>query len=151
MDFVPMKMQPGSQKVRSDQLVIPSDQSYLPKVEKFVVRFCKKANLSEDQSDNMAIAITELVNNGIIHANKFSPDKKVTIKVAYYPDRIAVSVIDQGSGFDPAEISNPTDPANLWRQNGRGIFLVKNLIDEVEINPTAEGTTVVLTEYIPKN
>ncbi len=146
-----MEIKPGTQPLKSDQLVIPSDQSYLPKVEKFVMRFCKKANLSEDQSDNMAIAITELVNNGIIHANKFSPGKKVTIKVVYYADRVTVSVIDQGSGFDPAEIGNPTDPANLWRQNGRGIFLVKNLIDEVEINPTAEGTTVVLTEYIPKN
>ncbi len=146
-----MEIQPDSPKTKSDQLVIPSDQSYLPKVEKFVMRFCKKANLNDDQSDNMAIAITELVNNGIIHANKFSPEKKVTIQVVYYSNRINVAVIDQGSGFDPAAISNPTDPANLWRQNGRGIFLVKNLIDEVEIKPSPEGTTVVLTEYISKN
>ena len=132
-----------------DELVIPSDFNYLPMVEKFVSDLCKKARLSEDQSDNMAIAITELVNNGIIHANKHDPNKNVTIRVRYEEDRVIVSVIDQGPGFDPKGVANPTAPQNLWKQNGRGIFLVKNLIDEVEIIPTGEGTEVVLTEYIP--
>lgn len=132
-----------------DELVIPSDFNYLPRVEKFVSDLCKKARLSEDQSDNMAIAITELVNNGIIHANKHDPNKNVTIRVRYEADRVIVSVIDQGPGFNPKDVANPTAPQNLWKQNGRGIFLVKNLIDEVEIIPSAGGTEVVLTEYIP--
>ncbi|MCB0294946.1 MAG: ATP-binding protein, partial [Calditrichaeota bacterium] len=77
------------------------------------------------------------------------PNKNVTIRVRYEEDRVIVSVIDQGPGFDPKGVANPTAPQNLWKQNGRGIFLVKNLIDEVEIIPTGEGTEVVLTEYIP--
>lgn len=130
-----------------EELVISSEFANLPKVEEFTVAFCKKAHLAEDQCDNMAIAITELVNNAIIHANKHDPEKFVTIRVRYEPDCVIVSVIDEGGGFDPDLVANPTDPQNLWKQNGRGIFLVRNLIDEVEINSSPKGTEVVLTEY----
>lgn len=132
-----------------EELIIPSDFKHLPKVEKFIASFCKKAKLTEDQSDNMAIAVTELVNNGIIHAHKQDASKNVTIHVQYEEDRIIVSVQDEGEGFDPKDIANPTDPQNLWKQSGRGVFLVKNLIDEVEIESTPKGTKVTLTEYIP--
>lgn len=132
-------------------MVIPSDQSYLPKVEKFVMSVCKRAMCTRDQTDNIAIAVTELVNNSIIHGNKFSPNKTVTIEAVLYEDRLTLSVTDQGKGFDPRKLANPTDPENLWKQGGRGIFLVKNLIDEVEIYPTVAGTTVKLTEYFSQS
>lgn len=131
-----------------EELIIPSDFTYLSVVETFIVNLSKRAGLSEDQGDNMAIAITELVNNAIVHANKEDPDKTVTLKTHYYADKVVVSIADQGEGFDPDKIANPTDPQNLWKQSGRGVFLVRNLIDEVEIDPTSSGTTVTLTEYI---
>jgi serine/threonine-protein kinase RsbW len=141
-----MKKKSGS---KPEELIIASDLSQIKKVEKFIYALCKKARLSQDQTDNMAIAITELVNNGIIHANKYDPQKHVTIRVKYESDRVIVAIIDEGEGFDPEEIDNPTDPENLWKQNGRGIFLVKNLIDGVEIISSSKGTKVVLTEYLP--
>ncbi len=144
-------MKKSEKPQQTEHLVIPSDQRHLPDVEKFVKKVSKKAGLSGDQSDNLAIAVTELVNNGIIHANKFSPEKVVTLEVLFLDNCIKFSVIDQGSGFDPEAIENPIDPENLWKLGGRGIFLVKNLIDEVEIHPTANGTTVILTEYIDQN
>ncbi|RMF60879.1 MAG: ATP-binding protein [Calditrichaeota bacterium] len=134
-------------KFASDRLVISSDFANLPKVAKFCNKISKKANLNEDKSDNLAIAVTELVNNAIIHGNKNDPQKKVTIIATFYADHLTVSVSDQGSGFDPESLKNPTDPENIWKQNGRGIFLVRNLIDKVDIHPTPEGTTVILTEY----
>lgn len=134
-----------------EELVISSDFSNLPRVEKFIIELCKKAKLSSDQSDNMAIAVTELVNNAIIHGNKKDSQKKVIVSVQYFPDHVIVSVKDQGEGFDPAEVANPTDPQNLWKQNGRGIFLVRNLIDEVEIVPSVSGTEVILIEYLQQD
>lgn len=133
-----------------DELIIASDFAHLEKVEKFIYMLCEKAKLTEDQTDNMAIAITELVNNGIIHANKHDPNKTVTLQVEYKSKCVIVAIIDQGDGFDPQEIDNPTDPENLWKQNGRGVFLVKNLIDEVEIISSPTGTKVVLTEFNSK-
>lgn len=130
-----------------EELVISSEFANLPAVEEFTLSFCKKAHLAEDQCDNMAIAVTELVNNAIIHANKHDPNKFVIIRVRYEPNCVVVSVIDEGRGFDPDLIANPTDPQNLWKQNGRGIFLVRNLIDEVKIHSSPKGTEVVLTEY----
>jgi serine/threonine-protein kinase RsbW len=141
------KQSGGSQ----EELIISSDFANLPKVEQFTLALCKKANLDDDQSDNMAIAITELVNNAIIHAHKQDSSKKVVVRVRYQQDRVVVAIVDEGPGFDPDEVANPTDPQNLWKQNGRGIFLVRNLIDEVEINSSPQGTEVVLTEYINKN
>lgn len=131
-----------------EELVINSDMVNLPKVEQFINALCKKARLNSDQSDNMAIAISEMVNNAIIHGNQQDVSKQVFIQVDYYDDRVIVAIEDQGEGFDPSDIANPTDPQNLWKQNGRGVFLVKNLIDHVEIVSTESGTKVVLTEYI---
>ncbi|HQU71034.1 MAG: ATP-binding protein [Calditrichaeota bacterium] len=134
-----------------EELIIPSDFKYLSVVEAFIVNLCKRAGLGEDQSDNMAIAITELVNNAIVHANKQDPHKLVTLGAYYHDNRVVVKIRDQGQGFDPNKIANPTDPQNLWKQSGRGVFLVRNLIDEVEIESSDQGTLVTLTEYISQN
>jgi serine/threonine-protein kinase RsbW len=146
-----MKAENKQTGINREELIISSDFANLPKVEQFTVALCKKAHLDNDQSDNMAIAITELVNNAIIHAHKQDPTKKVVVRVRYEKDRVVVAIIDEGPGFDPREVANPTDPQNLWKQNGRGIFLVRNLIDSVVINSSPKGTEVVLTEYVHEN
>ncbi len=115
-----------------------------------MANMCKCARLDTDQTDNMAIAVTELVNNAIMHGNKQDPQKMVRILAVYQTDRVVVTIEDEGEGFDPEEIDNPTDPQNLWKQNGRGVFLVKNLIDEVEIVSSSQGAKVVLTEFLNK-
>jgi serine/threonine-protein kinase RsbW len=129
----------------TEQLIIPSDQAFLPKVEQFLMSIAKRANLTEDQSDNLAIAVTELVNNGIIHANQFDTQKTVTITAKYGKKKLTVSVADQGSGFEPQEVADPTDPQNIGKFSGRGIYIVKELIKDVAFHPTPQGTTVTLT------
>jgi serine/threonine-protein kinase RsbW len=132
----------------TDILVIRSDLNELKKVEKFSLKISKKASLSEDISDNIAIVLTELVNNAILHGNKNQQEKKVTLKAAYFDDRIEISVKDEGDGFDPSLLKDPRDPENIWKDNGRGIFLVRHLIDKAEFFPSSEGTEIVVTEYI---
>ncbi|NIU01944.1 MAG: ATP-binding protein, partial [Nitrosopumilaceae archaeon] len=53
-----------------------------------------------------------------------------------------VFVLDEGSGFNPDELPNPTNPQNIWKEHGRGIFLVQNLIDEVDFQRTPEGMKI---------
>jgi len=130
-----------------DILVILSDLNELPKVEKFSQNVAKKASLNDDKSDNVAIVLTELVNNAILHGNKNQLEKKVTLKATYYHDRVVLSVKDEGNGFDPSTLRDPTDPENLWKDNGRGIFLVKHLLDNVEFRPSPTGMEIIVTAY----
>ncbi|MFQ5583573.1 MAG: ATP-binding protein [Calditrichia bacterium] len=142
---MPAKNKPETKPVET--LKIPSDLKHIEKVEKFSQKICKKMGLSEEQSDNMAIALTELAVNAMVHGNKEDPQKKVTIQADFEEDRLRVSITDEGGGFDPGDIPNPTNPQNLWKEHGRGIFLVQNLIDEVSFSTTPEGMKITLIEY----
>ncbi len=145
-----MKKSQSSSPAEKKQLIILSDFNELKKVEDFSQEIAGRSGLNEEQSDNLAIVLTELTNNAILHGNRQAREKKVIIEAVVYPDRLVVSVTDEGKGFDPARLQNPTDPENIWKENGRGIFLVRNLIDEVEFRPTPRGTTIVVTEYLKK-
>lgn len=133
--------------ITRESIVIASHTSELPKIEHFAQSISQRASLNEEQTDNMAIVLTELANNAILHGNRSDVSKKVTLVATYYKDRIQVSVKDEGNTFDPSNISNPTDPENLWKETGRGIFLVRNLIDDVQFNPTEVGMEIIVTEY----
>jgi serine/threonine-protein kinase RsbW len=99
-------------------------------------------SMSQDQIDNLAIAVTEAVGNAIVHGNKKNPDKKVTVVFRLHADRIEVAVSDEGEGFHPEQIDNPLDPANLMKENGRGIFILKSLMDDVHFEFSPKGTTL---------
>ena len=133
--------------IDTETLVISSDQNELAKVENLSNRISKKVSLNEGKSDNLAIVLTELVNNAILHGNKNQPQKTVTIKVSYFDSYVKVSVKDQGNGFDPSGLKDPRNPENIWKESGRGIFLVKNLVDKVEFHPTEEGMEIAIIEY----
>jgi len=130
-----------------EEMIIPSDSNQLPKIEKFSKRISEKARLSTDKSENLAIVLTELVNNAILHGNKKNPKKKVTIRVLYYNDRVQISVKDEGYGFDASRLKDPRDPQNIWKENGRGIFLVIHLIDDVQFHAAPEGMEIIITVY----
>lgn len=132
------------------ELIISSDLDNLKKVEKFCQKICHQVGFSDEQCDNMAIALTELAINAIMHGNKEDRRKKVTFHSVSKDDRIEVSIADEGGGFDPDKLPNPTNPQNIWKEHGRGIFLVQNLIDEVIFQKTGEGMKIILTEYLQK-
>jgi serine/threonine-protein kinase RsbW len=72
------------------------------------------------------------VNNAIIHGNKQNPQKKFSLSFNSAEDKITFSISDQGEGFDFTNLPDPTEPENIEKPNGRGIFLMKNLADKVE-------------------
>jgi serine/threonine-protein kinase RsbW len=77
------------------------------------------------------VAVTEAVNNAIIHGNKCNPDKKVKVYYEVDGDRIMFSVADEGTGFDYYNLPDPTAPENIEKPSGRGVFLMKHLADQV--------------------
>ncbi len=126
-------------------MLIPSEPEQIQKVERKAEELARKAGFSEDEMDNLAIAVTEVVANAIFHGNKGDRSKKVYIKFILQGKEIQIHVRDEGKGFAPDELANPLAPENILKESGRGIFIVKTLMDNVRYQFTPEGTEVILT------
>lgn len=101
-------------------------------------------NISDDVYHNIMIAITEAVNNAVIHGNKFDKNKKVHISIKVNLNNIYIDVSDEGTGFDPSTLPDPTEGENIYKESGRGVFLMKVLSESTEYVITNKGTTVKL-------
>jgi serine/threonine-protein kinase RsbW len=119
---------------RGENLRISSDTQNITLVERVIDDVCEAYKVNEDRYGNILIAVTEAVNNAIQHGNNNDPAKSVTI--AYSIDSAAITfyVSDEGNGFDHTKLPDPTSPENIDKMNGRGIFLMKNLSDNIEFD-----------------
>jgi len=122
------------------EVTLPSTPASITDVESLIDEACEALKLSEDLYGNILIAVTEGVNNAIIHGNKLNASLSVHVGVLNNEEWVCFSIKDQGSGFDPESIPDPTAPENLLKENGRGIFLMRNLSDEVSFEE--HGTIV---------
>ena len=100
-------------------------------VEKLIDEIKSEYNIHEECYGNMLVAVTEAVNNAIQHGNKYDPEKMVHVAYEIEPDQIAFTVTDEGTGFDYLNLPDPTDPENLEKPTGRGVFLMKHLADQI--------------------
>ena len=123
-------------------LQIPSDIGNLRLVEKAIDELSLELNLSDEIYGNVMVATMEATNNAIIHGNNSDPKKNVKIRIQLEEKELKVHVEDQGVGFDYANVPDPTSPENLEKINGRGIFLMEHLSDEILYQE--EGRIVVL-------
>lgn len=135
--------------MEEQNLRIASKSENLVLVEKLIENICKTFNISEDFYGNILVALTEAVNNAIQHGNKGNPEK--TIDILFKPQEGVISFIikDQGDGFDYNNLPDPTDPENIEKLSGRGVFLMRNLADMVEFSDN--GRTVALNFKISAN
>lgn len=123
---------------------IKSVQSEIHVVEEALEKFGREAGLSESDIEDFGIATTEMVNNAIRHGNKNDPSKKVHVTFKKSRAEMRVTVCDDGSGFDPDKVDDPLKPENLYKESGRGIFIVRMLMDKVDFKITKAGTHVIL-------
>ena len=128
----------------ASRLVLPSDPQRIAEADEFLEAAMRGHGVPDALVTDMAIAVTELVNNAIIHGNKSNPSKMVTLEVAFTSQDVTVRVADQGSGFDPMAIPDPLAEENLLREVGRGVFIVRSLMDEVRYERGPSGETVVI-------
>ena len=126
------------------KLTVPSLPESVETVEQLVEEHIRSLNFSDEECDSIAIAVTEAVNNAIYHGNKQDPDKMVEFEMFSYKDEVRFIIRDQGTGFDPKGLPDPLLPENLLKESGRGIFIVKSLMDKVEFDFTPTGTTITL-------
>ena len=132
--------------MKSINLEIPSLPDNVRIVESFIDNSKEKFKFNDDIYGNVMIAITEAVNNAIQHGNKNDKNKNVLLSMEYKEDRLKFTVEDQGNGFDFTDVPDPTAPGNIEQTNGRGIFLMKTLADEVRF--LEDGRIAQLTFYL---
>ena len=115
----------------ADKISLASETKSLLVLEEWVNKLCDLYQISVEQYGNVLIAITEAVNNAIIHGNKNIANKKTDIEYNIDSQTITFTVFDEGTGFDFNDLPDPTSPENLEKPQGRGIFLMNHLADEV--------------------
>jgi serine/threonine-protein kinase RsbW len=113
-------------------------------LEEFIDSFTQDLDIDEDKKSGLMLSITEATTNAIIHANKNDNKKKVTIDVNTENGYLVIKVKDEGTGFNPADIPDPTSPENLLKDSGRGLYLMRVYMDELKYNITPSGTETIL-------
>jgi serine/threonine-protein kinase RsbW len=126
-------------------LEIESNPKNLITVEEFVNYFAIDLKVDPEKIPGLLLAVTEASTNAIIHGNRSDESKIVIINVTKQDNQLIVSVKDQGKGFDPHKVPDPTEPENLLKDSGRGVYLMRVYMDDVIFNHSPEGTEIILT------
>ncbi len=129
------------------ELTLPSNLDCIGDVERATETMALHAGFDEDTASNLAMVTREATINAIKHGNKFAADKTVNVHLRRTVRDLKVSICDQGPGLDPSTLPDPLDPANLLRSSGRGVFLMRAIMDEVNFRQLDPGTEVTLIKY----
>ncbi|MFA6234380.1 MAG: ATP-binding protein [Bacteroidota bacterium] len=114
-------------------------------VEAFVLELNDAMSLDESVLDRIMISITEVVNNAIIHGNKADAGKQVHLRCTCFDDRIDFTVRDEGEGFHPDSLPDPLHENNLLKEGGRGVLIIRSMMDTVEFRSGESGMEVFLS------
>ncbi len=107
-----------------------------------VLRAAEAGNLTAEQRDNLAVAVAEALSNAAVHGNRLRPGSSVGVTITVGAETVTVEVRDEGPGFDAGGVADPTEPSRLLVPGGRGVFLMKRLLDDLRFNE--RGNVVVL-------
>jgi len=115
-------------------------------IESFIDNAKEDFEINDDLYGNIMISVTECISNAIVHGNQSDSSKLVHLELQLEPGLLRCSIEDEGNGFDFNQLPDPTDPENLEKTGGRGIFLMKHLSDEVKFEDG--GRKTVLSFYL---
>ncbi|MGE5175897.1 MAG: ATP-binding protein [Hyphomicrobiales bacterium] len=132
------------------RLTIGSRLELLSMVHALLEGIGRQFSLAEEWVQAVQIAVIEAGTNAIQHGNVFAEDKSVTFDFRLEDDALVVEVDDYGKGFDPKRVGDPTDPSALLNPSGRGVYLMRELMDDVSFETRPDhGTRVVLKKARP--
>ncbi|MGD8320329.1 MAG: ATP-binding protein [Gemmatimonadota bacterium] len=126
-------------------LELPTDIRSIEHAVEYVVRRCQACDVYASRLRlNFRVGLTEALSNAMLYGNGHDPSKRVRVEVTLADSEIKARIIDQGDGFDPSGVPDPTTPDNLLKPGGRGLFLMRQLLDEVSFNDRGNEVTLVL-------
>jgi serine/threonine-protein kinase RsbW len=125
-------------------LEVPSALEYVGPAVDLIAHACSSGTLSPRRvAFNLRTALAEALTNAIAYGNHCEPQRLVRVRMEITPEAVRIHVADEGAGFDPSVIPDPTLPENIDREDGRGLFVLRHLVDRVTIND--KGNAVCLT------
>ena len=122
---------------------VDSDLAVVQKSSQEVLSFLKPLSLSEAALFDVRLCLEEALINAMKYGNALQKEVPVEVDVEFDPKRLSITVKDQGPGFDPAKLADCTEEANLYRNRGRGVYLIHQLMDEVRYNEKGNSLTMV--------
>jgi serine/threonine-protein kinase RsbW len=132
--------------MKSIKISIPSLIENIQIIESFIDNAKEDFEINDDLYGNIMISVTECISNAIVHGNQSDSSKLVHLELQLEPGLLRCSIEDEGNGFDFNQLPDPTDPENIEKVGGRGIFLMKRLSDEVKFEEGGKKT--VLSFYL---
>jgi serine/threonine-protein kinase RsbW len=111
-------------------------------VENVIDEISVELGVMQDNYGKVLVSTLEAVNNAIIHGNKAEPGRFVDVEISYKSNELIISVSDEGKGFKPGEVPDPTKPENIENFHGRGVFLMSKLSDRIEFNEMGNKVTM---------
>jgi len=125
------------------KIEIPSELQYVDPVVTYLTDHLARFGLSESPDSNTSTALHEALTNAIRHGNQLKPSKKVTITVELTHEQAIFTITDEGQGFDPSQVCDPTQKEHLMRNCGRGLLFIRHFMDEVRYNERGNQVTMI--------
>ena len=130
-----------------EEMQLPSELSTVETVEAKAEEYARKAGFDEDTACQIAMISREAAANAVLHGNRQDPEKKVHASFSLTGETLTIQVADQGAGFDPSAVPDPLSPEGLLKPSGRGIFLMRAIMDEVNFRQLSPGTEITLVKH----
>ena len=121
---------------------LPSCPTQISALEKFISEVTCNCSFSKSKYADILVSITEAVNNAIIHGNNKDKTKFVKISFTHNNDKLTFVISDEGNGFDPNELEDPTSPERIAECGGRGVFIMKQLCDHLAYHDNGRSVTM---------
>jgi serine/threonine-protein kinase RsbW len=127
-----------------ESLTLDSSLDSVNRVEQAAEDYAQRAGFDEDEVPNIAMAVREAAINAVVHGNAYDAAKHITASFESTAGSIVIRIADQGPGLDPDTVPDPLAPENILRGSGRGIFLIRAFMDEVNFRQLHPGTELTL-------
>ena len=124
------------------KIKIESSSENLRVIENAIDETTSILGISQDSYGKILVSTMEAVNNAILHGNRSDPKKIVEIVITYKTNELKIKVADEGPGFHPENIPDPTIPENIEALNGRGVYLMSHLADKIKYNKKGNSVTI---------
>lgn len=123
----------------------PSNPNLLPQIEDYILEITSSLGLSEENMNKLALSVAEAAANSILHGNNCDVNKLVKLTIKISEERLQLIFKDEGEGFDPEKIPDPTTKENILKTHGRGIHIMNTFLDSLTYNFLSDGTETILT------
>ena len=132
----------------TSQITIPSDCQEMEAINRFMETFLSENEFSQQETDDILMAVQEGVTNAIIHGNNLIAKKSVSLSVNLTDDELRISITDHGTGFDMQALADPTSPENRLKSNGRGLMFIRTFMDEVVSKTLMDGHELLMVRRL---